>query len=117
MRLLIKTNTRKYKNHNRFKQYFLADKGYDTKVNRKILKNEHYIPIIAYNKRNTNNPNKINKLTKFEKNKYKKRIIVENYFGWLKIYPKMSYFCEKTITGLENIVFLLSSILLFNRNF
>jgi len=117
MRMLIKTDTKKYKNHNRFKQYFLADKGYDTKSVRDILKKKHYISIIAHNKRNTKNTNKIYKLTQIEKIKYKKRIIVENYFGWLKIYPKMSYFYEKTIYSFENLVYFISAILLFNREF
>ena len=116
MKLLIKTNTRKYKKHNRFKQYFLADKGYDTKIIRKLLKDNHYIPIIPYNKRNSKNiNNKKLKLTKIEKEHYKKRIIVENYFGWLKIYPKMCYFCEKTYKSFKGLIYFISSIILFNR--
>lgn len=113
--ILINTKTINYKNHNRYKQYFLADKGYDSHNVRKNLKAKGYIPIIAHNKRNTKDVKKIKKLSKFEKIKYKKRIIVENYYGWLKMYPKMSCMYEKTAMSFENLVYFISSIILFNR--
>lgn len=80
--LLIETNTNRYKDHNRYKQYFLADKMYDTKEFRKKITDKGYSCIIDYNKRNTKNINKIKKLTKVQKQKYKKRLKIENCFSW-----------------------------------
>ena len=37
-RRMINCNTKKYRNHNRYKQYLLADKGYDSKKNHNFLK-------------------------------------------------------------------------------
>ena len=116
----------------------MADKGYCSKNVKNIVKQHGYIPIIAFNKRNTKDKNKIIKFNKFENVKYKKRIIVENYYGpqiilimgvahyrykyeymnevgWLKIYPKMMHVFEKTINSFENLVYFISSIILFNR--
>ena len=72
--------------------------GYDSYRLRNTLKDNYYIPIIAHNKRNTKDKNKIKKLNGLKKIKYKKRIIVGNYFGWIKMYPKMTSMYEKTFT-------------------
>ena len=82
--MLIDTNTKKFVNNNRYKQYFLGDKGYDSQKIRNILSEKGYIPLIDYNKRNTRDPKKIKKLNKKDKIKYKKRIKVENIFCYLK---------------------------------
>ena len=102
----------------------MADKGYCSKSVRNIVKQNGYTPIIAFNKINTKDKSKIIKFTKFDKGIYKKRIIVENFYGprfifrmgvahskykyeyiseagWLKIYPKMTYVYEKTIKSFE----------------
>src|SRR5205814_80644 len=39
---------------------------------------------------------KIRSLKKKEMKKYRKRIIVENYFSWIKMYPKIDKIYEKT---------------------
>jgi len=44
-----------------------------------------------------------------QKKIYKKRIVVENYFAWLKQYPKLNQMNEKNIDSYENIVKLISS--------
>jgi Transposase DDE domain len=82
--MYIITNTKKYMCSNRYKQYMLADKGYDSTNVRKILINNGYIPIIDYNKRNTKDPNKIKCLTKKEKIIYNNRIKIENLFCYVK---------------------------------
>ena len=41
-RRMINCNTKKYRNHNRYKQYLLADKGYDSKKNHNFLKKRVY---------------------------------------------------------------------------
>ena len=82
--MYVITNARKYKNHNRYKQYMLADKAYDSKNIRKELENVGYIPIIDYNKRNTKDTTKLRQLTKKEQIIYVNRIKVENLFCYIK---------------------------------
>lgn len=67
-----------------YSKYFLADKGYDSSIVRSTLINSGYEPIIACNIRNTKCKQKIKKLTPLQKEIYKKRIIVECFFGTLK---------------------------------
>ena len=104
--LLIVTNTHKYKNNNRFKQYLMADKGYDSKKIRKQLSDFGYTVIIPYNKRNTKNINKINKLTNKFKKLYKKRIRVENIFCYIKKYRRINLRYEKNINIYISFLFL-----------
>jgi len=92
---MIITKTKKYQEINKYKQYFLADKGYDTNNIRKLLKEKGYISIIDHNRRNIKDINKIKKLTKKEKYHYRKRLRVENFFAWLTLYPKMNTVVKK----------------------
>ena len=50
--------------HNRYKQYLLADSGYDSKENHNFLIKKGYTPIIIQNKRNIKNKNLIRKQNK-----------------------------------------------------
>lgn len=105
-KMLIITNTKKYKNHNRYKQNFMGDKGYDSKEKRTYLINKGYTLIIPYNKRNTKNPDKIKKLTKIEKKKYKKRIKIENVFCWITKNKKIATRNEKYAISYLNFVYM-----------
>lgn len=113
--LIIDTNATKYKNSNRHKQYFLADKGYDTKHIKYILRKKGYIYIVPQNKRNIKNKSKIKKLTKKHKNIYKKRIIVENYFSWIKQFSKLTSAYESCMNNYLMLVKLASTVIMFNR--
>jgi transposase len=113
--LMISTNANKYKKSNRHKQYFLADKGYSTKNIESFLKQKGYEPIIAFNKRNIKDKTKIKKFTKLQNSIYKKRIVVENYFAWLKQYPKLTQVYESSMTGYLNLVYLVTSFIISNR--
>lgn len=113
--LNIDTQPLKYKNANKYKQYFLADGGYDSSSNITLLKNKGYIPIIAHNKRNTKNINKIKKFTTQDKKIYKKRIIVENYFSWIKKSPKLMFCSERNPSNYLQLLLIKTSILIFNR--
>jgi len=64
-------------------------------MNRNTIAGKGYHPIILYNLRNTKNKKLIKKLTTKEKEIYRKRIIVENYFSWIKAYPKIDKIYEK----------------------
>jgi transposase len=70
-----------------------------------------YTPIIPRRK------NKINKssLNKNEINIYRKRIVVENFFAWLKRYPKIDRIYEKTNLSYKGLLLMASSIIIFNR--
>ena len=107
--------TEKYKTTNRYKQNFLADSGYDSKANIEFLQNKGYHVIIPPNKRNTKDENKLRKYTKKEKEIYKKRIIVENSFGWIKFVPKLMFVFEKKSSNYLQLLYLSYSQLIFNR--
>ena len=64
------------------KQYFLADKRYDSNKIIKMLNQKGYTPIIPQNKRNIKDKSKLRTLNSQEKKIYKKRIIVENYYSY-----------------------------------
>jgi transposase len=111
----VDTHTNNYKHSNRHRQNFLADKGYDTVENRTLIENKGYKVIIAYNKRNTKEPTKLKKLTAKEKVIYKQRIVVENYYSWIKMFPKLMFVFEKSINNYQQILFLATCLLIFNR--
>ena len=92
-------------------KYLLADKGYDSQKIREIIKTSKYIPLIA--KRKTNN--KAKRLTKKENVIYKKRIIIEHSYSWLKMNAKIEKLYEKTIKSYKGLLLLAISILIFNR--
>lgn len=111
--LLIETNTSNYKNHNRYKQYILSDKGYDSNKIRKVTQDKGYIPIIDYNKRNTKGEPK--SLNLFEKDKYKKRIKIENCFSWFKKNKRVKDLYDKSPTTYLGYVYLAFCNILFSR--
>jgi len=54
-------------------------------------------------------------LNKNEVKIYKKRIIVENFFSWLKKYPKIDKIYEKTLTSYKGLLMIVISLIIFNR--
>lgn len=115
--MYTKPQANKYSKSNRHKQHFLADKGYDSAEIRTTLKNEGYDTIIAYNKRNTKDVSKLKKLTAKEKVIYKKRIKVENYYSWIKQYPKLMFVFTRNMKNFEQLLYLVNCILISNRFF
>lgn len=113
--MYVNPQTIKYKNSNKHKQYFLADKGYDTNEIRTFLENEGYNVIIPHNKRNTKDPNKIKQLKLKQKYIYKNRIVIENYYSWIKQFPKLMFVFEKSMNNYQQLLYLATSMLIFNR--
>lgn len=113
--MLIVTKAQSYTHHNRYKQYILADAGYDTLNFRNTCKNAGYIPIVDYNKRNTKNITKVKKLTNSEKLKYKKRLKIENMFSWFKKNKRVKELYEKSVDTYLSFVYLAFTKLLINR--
>jgi hypothetical protein len=69
---------------NKHSKYFLADAGYDSSIVRNNLKERNYIPLIAFNKRNTKDKNKLKIMTDTDKMIFKKRVKIEYFFGLIK---------------------------------
>ena len=54
-------------------------------------------------------------LTKSETKIYKKRIIVENTFSWIKRYPKIDRIYEKSISSYEGLLMVAASLIIFKK--
>lgn len=54
----VQLNTAKYSNNNKYKQYLLADSGYDSQKVRQFLISKGYIPVIKPNNRNCHKKSK-----------------------------------------------------------
>ena len=89
-----------------YKKYFLADPAYDTKIIRKKLKNDNYIPIIVQNIRNIKDETKIIKLSPKEKKIYNKRLVIERTFNIMKMNRKICLRYESKIINFIGFVFL-----------
>lgn len=92
-------------------KYILADKGYDSQKIREIIRRKNYKPIISPRKTNK----KAKRLTKSEKELYKKRIIVENSFAWIRMFAKIDKYYEKTLKSFNGLLLLAFSIIIFKR--
>jgi len=93
------------------KRYFLGDKGYDSEKIREVMKKMGYETIIAKRKRKANDVS----LNKKEVKIYRKRIIVENSFSWLKRYAKVDRIYEKNKMSYEGVVNLAISMIIYNK--
>ena len=112
---IINCNTNKYRNHNRYKQYLLADKGYDSKNNHKIIIKKGYIPLIAQNIRNIKNKKLIRNFSNKEIKIYKNRIKIENYHCWIKKFHKIKNIYERNIHYYKGLLLLAVSIIISRR--
>jgi len=114
---LPELNTLRNSKINRYKQYFLADSGYDTKQNKLFLINKGYIPIIKYNRRKTKDKHiiKMNLLKGKLKLIYKNRVIVESFFSWIKNYPVINQNYQKTIISYNGLFSLACSLIISKR--
>ncbi len=78
------------------KNIFLADKGYDSAIIRKILKAKKYKKvIIPQNRRNIKNENLLKKLNKTEKRILRKRTVIERLFSRMKSYKRINVRYDK----------------------
>lgn len=108
--LIYDPKSLKYKNNNRYKQYFLADAGYDSRAIREELTSRGYKVFIPKNKRGTKIASKVS--TKEEKRIYKKRMIVENMFSRIKQYRRLNNIYEKNVGSYKSyLYFTLSKII------
>ena len=113
----INLNTKRNSKINRYKQNILLDAQYDSINNQKYLSEIGYVPIIAPNKRNTKDINKLRKkrLTSKQKKIYKKRMMIELFFSWIKRFPVINQNYEKTISSYKGLFTLASCIIISNN--
>lgn len=113
----VNLNTSKNSKNNRYKQIMLGDSGYCSKYNRSLLTGLGYRPLIRYNKRATKNKEllKSYKMSKKDALTYKKRIIIESTFSWLKNFPTINQNYQKTIKSFNGLLLLASSILISSK--
>jgi len=71
--IIIDTVAYKYKNSNRYKQYFLADKIYDTNEIKNLMNKDGFNCIIPQNRRNIKDKKKLRRLNNKQKTVYKKK--------------------------------------------
>lgn len=90
---------KKYNKTNRYTQYILGDKGYDSINTRQLFIDRGYTTIIDYNKRNTKDPAKIKRLSGEAYKKYKKRIVIENTFCYIKKNRRINLRYDKDISS------------------
>lgn len=116
-KLPVNLNTKRNSTHNRYKQKMLADSGYSSKYNKKMLIKLGYEPIIKYNKKNTKNKKiiKKNQLTKRQEKIYKKRSNIESFFSWIKRYPVLNQLYEKTISSYEGLLLIAATIRIYKN--
>lgn len=112
--LMIDPNTETHKSNNKYKQYFLADSGYDSNKIRETITAKGYKYLCPQNKRNIKNPKKFITLTKTEKLTYKKRIIVENYFAWIKNNKRLHFIYDKLDCTLISFIYIASIFIIYN---
>jgi hypothetical protein len=113
-----KINPKKYELSKKHKKYFMADAGYDSNNNINYLREMGYHPLIDYNKRNTKDLEKIKEkqMTKLEKKIYKKRIKIENHFGWKSLaIPRTDRIYDKDPLNFLNQINLISISTIINR--
>lgn len=113
--MVVKCNTYKYRNHNRYKQYFLGDPAYDTKTISKILKEKGYTPVIKQNPRGIKKKQLLRPFNESHKTIYRKRMIIENYHSWLKRFIKIKSLNERLIGNYMGLLYLGISIIINRR--
>lgn len=109
----------KYAKSKKYKQYFIADAGYDSKKNRIYLKKNGYTPLIWHNKRNAKCKKKLKakKLTKNQMDHYKKRHIIENSYSWMETkIPRLSKIYDKKIDNFFNMIYIGIIVIIYGRS-
>ena len=73
------------------KSSFTLDSGFDSRINKDLIKKQKLVPVINPNRRNTKKPIVIARMYRwFNKNHYKERYKVERTFGWQDTYRRLA---------------------------
>ena len=84
----------------------LADKGYDSKANRKSARARGIVPVIPYRSNTRNKP------MYFPKTLYKGRARIEQTVGKLKRFKRVALRCEKTARNFGSFIALAAAFIL-----
>ena len=113
-----KINTKKYNNSLKYKTVMLGDAIYDNDNLKKIIKDNNMNSIMAPNKRNTKDTTKLKnkELSNKNKQKLKKRHIVENSFSWLTQYtPRFYRIFTRTALNFLNEVYINATKIILSK--
>ena len=92
----------------RFKNYYVADSGYDTEEIKNYLNEEGFTVIIKGNKKNTKDVNKLKKfkMSKYQKYIYNKRFIIEDTNSNIKSFKLIQTRMDSKSCSFENSLFI-----------
>lgn len=104
-------------NNNKHKRYLLADSIYDTSKIKSKIKSFKIEPIIAPNKRNTKDKAKIlrKQFSPFQKQIFKKRMIVENAFSWIYKSRRTNRRYDKKVKNYLSFIYMALIKIIFKR--
>ena len=113
-----KINAEKYKNSQKYRTVILGDAIYDNKNLKQTITDNNMSSIMASNKRNIKDPIKLKnkELSYKNKQKLKKRHIVENSFSWLTQYtPRLYRVFARTAFNFLNEVYIGATKILLSK--
>ena len=113
-----KINAEKYKDSQKYRTIILGDAIYDNKNLKQTITDNDMSSIMAPNKRNTKDPIKLKnkELTYKNKQKLKKRHIVENSFAWMTQYsPRFYKVFTRTAENFLNEVYINATKILLSK--
>lgn len=113
-----KINTKKYRDSQKYRTIILGDAIYDNANLKQIIKDNGMRSIMASNRRNTKDPIKLKnkELSYKNKQKLKKRHIVENSFSWLTQYtPRFYRVFTRTALNFLNEVYINATKILLSK--
>lgn len=114
--LLIDPKTDKYRNNNRYKQYMLADAGYDSEEIATKLREAGYTVYMGKNLRRAKKESfKIVPISDKDHSIYNKRVGIENLNALIKQYGILSHVYEKTIESYMGLLLLVLSYIVYNK--
>ena len=99
---------------NKNNDIFLADSAYDSKKIKELLKAKKYKKVlIPQNKRNIKNPKLLTKMSKRDKNRFRKRSVIERKIAKIKSYKRLNVRYYKYSSNFMGFVHLMCIVELF----
>ena len=97
--------------------YFTLDSGFDSDLNKWLIRSHDMIPVIKPNRRGTKDETKLEKMyADFNEPIYQKRFVIERTFAWQDTYRKLVTRYEKleaTHTGFKYLAYAIMNLRAF----
>ena len=94
--------------------YVTLDSGFDSEINRQLIRSHNMVPVIRPNRRGTKDEEKLEKMfNDFNELIYKKRFAIERTFAWQDTYRKLAHSYERpeaTRNGLKYLAYSLVNL-------